>query len=313
VKTLFVFDYINSANWSSYFYEDLPRKYLKFRLNNSKYDLKWLDKVNIKRFLKKKKQNINQVCDFLDKSNVFFEKIIFVDACGYDVKPLKDMGCKVFGFLHGGSYEPFDIAYQSIKDEQEYFKLFDMLFVQTDHHYNLLRHYKNLKIEKVLYPLIDYWEKPAINKNKIYNICFAGRLSIDKGFDLLRNIENISILRQDNKNISKEKYLELLSQFDFCAVPSRKETLGIIPIECIKNGVIPLVPDMLCFKEVLGNNKDSWEAISHKWNECPYSLKKIYEDKFKIKNKQEIILSLNDSIETYTKNVGNYEKIIDSL
>lgn len=305
MKTLYVFRDITDANWTYYWWNKLKDKDM-FYLELEDYNLKWLS-VTPKSFLERS----NRIIERLMQKEVYqYDKFVFIDACGIDVTPLKKIGKKCIGFLHGGSYEPYDLMYKKIPNEEKLLRWFDMLFVQTDHHKKMLSIYKNIKVKKVVFDYLDYFIVPKFT-TKQRHYCFAGRLSEDKGYDLIKKRKWITVLRKSLENKSYSDYLRLLGESLYCLIPSRKETLGITAIEAVQNGTIPIVPRTLCFKEILGANKDVWNLISYDWTEELEIM--TSEKELVLLDYKYIINELYKSIIKYVERTEKYEKIIASI
>lgn len=184
------------------------------------------------------------------------DKYYITDINMVDISAIGDK--EVYGFTHGGAYEPHDIMYgdeKCIAMEKEMFSLYKTIYVATRHNYKLIKKaYPDLdNIKIVVFPYMDYNQTIQIHSKRGFN-CFAGALNDGKGYDIIKKMDimSIDVLRDEHENKSKQDYLNMLKHYRCITIPSRKETFGIAAIEAIFNGVIPLMPYSLSFIELFG-------------------------------------------------------------
>lgn len=170
---------------------------------------------------------------------------------------------KLVFILHG------DLThYQNILNEKSGF--IDYVFCVSN---SLMLHYSNVYKHikfSCVHPLtIDFPENITINSDKPLQILYAGRYVNLKGADLLNTLFKnllevskieISIYLPENGNdeilikdipkgvnvvygSSNESILERFENNDFLIFPSRSEGFGLVVIEGMKRGVVPIVLD----------------------------------------------------------------------
>ncbi len=91
--------------------------------------------------------------------------------------------------------------------------------------------------------------------NIVHSIVYGGRLSNDKGYDVIKKLRanGFDIYCTKEHNLSKAEYYGVLSSAGVVVVPSRHENFGIVPIEALGMfGVPVVVSDLPVFKETVG-------------------------------------------------------------
>jgi len=233
--------FYTETNWSAYFARRL---------------LKHVDTAIFQRLIGYDHNWIDELKEATPMTAPPSSEYIVTDICRMDITQLDG---DVYGFAHGGSYEPYDFDYGNAEAEAielENFPLYKKIFVATQWHKDLILakypHLTNVRV--TAFPYIDYSIPPTTEWIKSGDVCFTGRLSEDKGYDVVKGVPGIECLRLEEGNTSKDRYIEMLRRYRCSVFPARKETLGISVIECIQNGVIPVMVDGLCYPEIYGRS-----------------------------------------------------------
>jgi len=178
------------------------------------------------------------------------------------IKALLKKDIKISGYLHAGTYDPWDLTAQTGMTswakglEESWFQVCDKIFVATQFHKDLLISNRTVpedKVKVVGFPIdvqgltLQYGNIP-----KEPYIVFTGRKSIEKGYQkVLKLRENNNIIVSLDKQRTKNEYYDLLSKASGIIAPSEQETFGIGVVEGMCCGCIPIVPDKLSFKETV--------------------------------------------------------------
>ena len=199
---------------------------------------------------------------------------------------------KMFGIWHAGSYDESDIIARTFEEnnqtswardeERALFRLFDVNFVATVYHKNLIERtfgpIHNLAVvgfPMEYYPKLDsetFWLLAEENEEaatvhpaweqKKNKVIFPHRLSDEKRSDVFD--EMIPILERagiecvvaQRMNLTKEEYHKELRESKFVFSANEQETLGIGTFEAMAAGAIPMVPYDLSYVEIYGEYDD---------------------------------------------------------
>ncbi|SQC08426.1 group 1 glycosyl transferase [Clostridium perfringens] len=187
----------------------------------------------------------------------------------------------------------------------------------------VLKYIGNVKSAKVIYNGIenDYNIKRKNNKSNIIKFGFVGRITKQKGLDiLLENLEklNDSYLKKIHidiygdgselenlkeyvreKNLNNvifhgytNKPLEKIKTFDILIMPSRYEGVPLVMLEAMSMGVPISISNVGGVSEIINTGYDGWIINDNRWD---LFLKDIIDEKFDIES-----ISKN-SIEKYNK------------
>jgi glycosyltransferase involved in cell wall biosynthesis len=178
------------------------------------------------------------------------------------IKALINKDIKISGYLHAGTYDPWDLTTQTGMAswakglEESWFQVCDKIFVATQFHKDLLmstRTIPNDNVKVVGFPMdIQHLTSEYGNNTKEPYLVFTGRKSIEKGYQKVLKLQaNNNIIVSLDKYRTKDEYYNLLSKASGVIAPSEQETFGIGVVEGMCCGCIPIVPDRLSFKETV--------------------------------------------------------------
>lgn len=179
--------------------------------------------------------------------------VFFADVQSMPIDLFANGRRKLYGFLHGGPYEPFDpyaakpaVYHRAFRAKVD---CLDEIWVATHYHKMLVRTYLerdlDSKVKVVGFPCIAAglgWEIPFEKKE---GVIYVSRQSKDKGVDIARALD-IPTVRFDDR----WAYFKALAKAKYVLVPSRKDTFGLVASEAFQVGTIPLVPRGLCYPEL---------------------------------------------------------------
>jgi len=178
------------------------------------------------------------------------------------IKALIDKDIKISGYLHAGTYDPWDLTAQTGMAswakglEESWFQVCDKIFVATQFHKDLLTSTRIVpkSIVKVVgFPMdIQSLTSKYGNTTKEPYLVFTGRKSIEKGYQKVLKLQmSNNIIISLDKYRTKDEYYQLLSKASGIIAPSEQETFGIGVVEGMCCGCIPIVPNKLSFKETV--------------------------------------------------------------
>lgn len=196
---------------------------------------------------------------------------------------------KMFGIWHAGSYDESDIIARTFEEnnrtswardeERALFRLFDVNFVATVFHKNLIERafgpIHNLAV--VGFPMEYYrlmepfatairqlkrGERPFEDQKKPM-VVFPHRLSEEKNYQYLRDCRediwsqnSVELRFPQEENLTKDQYHEVLKESSAVVSANKQETLGIGTFEAVLMGAIPVVPDRLSYCEMYSDRYD---------------------------------------------------------
>ena len=166
---------------------------------------------------------------------------------------------KIVELWHAGTYDVWDLTYQKGLErigkslEEVWFDIADLVFVATRFHKELIlknRMVDESKIKVTGWPLdvFDLAKRTIPWSKRKYRLIFTGRLSIEKGVDVIEEVaEKYPIFITQKYDLKKERYYKELAFSRGVIAPSRQETFGYGVAEGMAMNVIPIVPDGLSF------------------------------------------------------------------
>lgn len=180
-----------------------------------------------------------------------------IDLLGIKAK----MAC----YLHAGTYHDYDyLTWMGLGKWAEGFeeslgKLFDIIFVATHFHRDLLitrRGFEPSKIKVVGMPYLEHCKRFQSDGNiQIRRAVFPSRLAPDKGLDVWEAVQKIDpqfewVTTYPKAKTSKNHFYHMLHTSLFAVSCSPMETFGIAMMEAVFAGCIPVVPANSAFKEL---------------------------------------------------------------
>lgn len=247
-------------------------------------------------------------------SNLFSENkitnddvFIFLDIWHPGVISLKYMltlggyKCKMYGYLHAGSYDKTDIL--GIKKVNEWadgfedsiFKCCEEVWVASNYHKSLVESKRVGNFVQVPFPY-DFSTLDKYKYQKKENIIvFPHRISPDKQPWMVKELEehfkDYKFIYSQELNLSKNKYYELLSKSKYIISTSLHENWGISVFEAIYLGSIPILPDRCSYSEMypgLDKYDSKYTLTKENFKENKENLvnfiKLLYSDNFKLIN-----------------------------
>lgn len=182
----------------------------------------------------------------------------------YFLKKLNNMNIKIVSVIHAGSYIPYDYTYLNgmeriCKDlEEVWLNMCDLIFVATNYHKEKILECRNVDEDKIkviglpcdveglsrMYRVNEY--------DRVRDFVYAGRLGIDKGYDMIKFVEshcNIDIYKTFEHKLDKSDYYMELANSKSIIQPSRLETFSYAVVEAMSLDLIPIVPDGIAFDD----------------------------------------------------------------
>ncbi len=171
----------------------------------------------------------------------------------------------ITGILHAGSWDPFDFTVRqgmrpwSHNLEQAWFQIYDLVFVATNYHKNLILQSHNVIPDKIVvtglpfYP--DEFTVPRENfKSDNDLVVFPHRLDPEKHPEIFDNIASkipaLNFSKTAEHFTTKSNYYDELARARIAISCADQETFGYAMLEATALGCIPLVPDKLSYKEL---------------------------------------------------------------
>jgi len=231
-----------------------------------------VDRVVVEKYFDYSESWIQDVQRSRKIENIGASEYLIMDVNRVDIG---DLDGDVYGFTHGGAYEPYDLEYKDsvcTEMEREFFPKYKRLFVATEHQRQMvLSAYPELNNVRVTaFPYIDYLKMSPCPPDKD-GCCYAGQLNAAKGYDKIELNPMVRPLRLETANTSRSEYVKMLGQHKSVVVPSRKETFGIVPVEAIQTYTVPLMPYRLSFPEIFGkaSEYEGWidNGVEEAWSE----------------------------------------------
>lgn len=211
---------------------------------------------------------------------------------------------KINMYWHAGTYDTTDLtAIRGVKGvnfEKGWFDIADKIFVGTNFHKKLLNLMRGVDLDKIYVtgePFdFDMGKDKFLYDSARENFIFGGRLSNDKGYDVIKKLraKGYNIYATMEHNLSKIDYLGALFKAKLTIVPSRHEMFGIVPIESVIMGTPVIASDIGAYKDYLPKSwlyedeedlQETLEDIKNEVNLARYSHSKIMQVKNKMKEK----------------------------
>lgn len=174
----------------------------------------------------------------------------------YKVRP------KIVEIWHAGTYDYWDLTSQvglgriGGKLEEVWFDIADLVFVATEFHKNLITENRivdksKIKVTGLPVAVEELAEKEVDWEKRKKRAVFTGRLSIEKGIDVVERIKNqkIPVFTTQKHSLSKERYYKELANSKVVFAPSKQETFGYGVVEGMALNVVPVVVDGLSFRD----------------------------------------------------------------
>lgn len=270
-----------SSQWLNWFEEFFIEKNLDYKIINPK---QLTDKIETGQFLDcyntnyYKSLQLSKVIKMLrDKKIKNTDTIFLMDGWFpgiemlFYIRDVSRINFKIAAILHAGTWDENDylsqkgLTYWAKDAESSWLKNYDVIFVATDYHRNLILskfpHIEKLenKIKVTGLPMkqsdviVGNFEKKPI-------VVFPHRLAIEKQPHLFDKLAqdfkkiypevNVSFVKSKNVCSSKKEYYELLNESMVSISFAKQETFGIAMCESVYNGCIPLVPNSLAYSEL---------------------------------------------------------------
>ena len=185
--------------------------------------------------------------------------VFFPDVQSMNIMAFDNGNHRLIGYVHGGPYEEHD-AYSSYP--ASYHRAFiaqldclDEIWVSTAYHRDLLyAAYGATYLDKISVVGIPVAEPSGIEPVPLEEkdgAIFVSRKSADKGYDVALEANKYTHIRMA-RFTSRSAYYTALAGARVAAVPSRKETFGLVAAEAFLCGTLPAIPEDLCYPELYG-------------------------------------------------------------
>jgi len=191
-----------------------------------------------------------------------------IEAIKYTAKFL-GIEIKITGVMHAGSWT--DTDYVATMEgwakwiEMGWFKMFDKVFVGSDFaKYQILNKGRCVENGKIIVTgtvwnskyIRNYLEEDLVPTQDRDNVVvFPHRLDDEKQpymFDYVsKKIDTATFIKAKEKKLSKVDYYKLLAKSKVMLAFSLQENFGQALFECIVYGVVPIVPNTLCYPEMV--------------------------------------------------------------
>lgn len=229
--------------------------------------------------------NINIETDIIFIPDIYYPGIETL----YFYKKLYNRNIKLVSVIHAGSYIPYDYTYirgmeRVCKElEEVWLNMCDLVFVATNYHKEKILECRNIdenKIKVIGLPsdINGLYNNYRIDFNKrSRDFIFAGRLGIDKGYDIINFVEkycNINIYKSYKYKLNKSEFYNEIANSKSIISPSRLETFGYAVVEAMSMDVIPIVPSGIAFDDY----------VPKKYRYDPYDLNEFIEKIQKVKD-----------------------------
>ena len=325
-----------TAQWYSYWKQEFSNYFNVIYIDGPKMS----DKIESGQFLDINKTNIWKAEQVKKVSTLFAEKkikdddiFIWMDFWHFGITAVKymiqlqKMNCKMYGYCHAGSYDPWDFIAQAGLDkwasynEVGWFRALDGSFVATHYHKQLICDRNEgvinpSKIHVVGFPMDWEAEIKSKLKHRRWNrprkqlIVFPHRIAPEKqpkSFDdLAIDFPKAEFVKTMEVTKTKKEYYNLMSDALAMFSNNKQETFGIGTVEALMMDVVPIVPNRLSYRELydsrfLYNNiKDAKYIIQ---NLLEFGIDKSLQLAMK-DNKNKIIKNSLSSIRKMSKIMG---------
>ncbi len=205
--------------------------------------------------------------DLKDGDVIFITDIEYpgMEAIEY-FKRFSGKDIKVVSVVHAATFDCWDLTYMAGlerygKDlEDIWFDMSDIVFTSTKFHDDLImrtRRVDKSKLKRTGLPVdVMGLKKKYKSNNKKWDIVFTGRLTIEKGWDILEYFRpvledeyGLKILVTHEHNFEKEEYYKEMGRSKVIFAPARQETFGYGMVEGMSMDLVPVVPDALGYTD----------------------------------------------------------------
>ena len=218
-----------------------------------------------------KASQLKSICYQIDQGRIkdgdifFFHDLWFpgIEMIAY-IRDALAIDLKICGIMHAGSYDQYDFLHRvgmtnwAFKLEQSWSRIFDLVFVATEFHKNLLCKKRQFDPDKVAITGLPIYPEFVASVPKRNIIVFPHRLDPEKQpcqfkslSKILQNkLSNWQFVMTSEVCSSKQDYYDLLNAATISVSFSEQETWGIAMIESVMCGCIPVVPNRLSYQEL---------------------------------------------------------------
>jgi glycosyltransferase involved in cell wall biosynthesis len=182
-----------------------------------------------------------------------------IEALQY-IKNLGGTCPKITGVLHAGTWDDNDFTVRSGMRpwghplEEAWFQIYDLIFVGTNYHRNLITNYHRVNPDKIIVTGLPFYTPEVRRVVKEDNvILFPHRLDPEKNLDeYCKAVAGLSVKSFRTAQVcqNKEQYYQLLSQGTIAVSTADQETFGYAMLEAESLGCIPIVPRKACYPEM---------------------------------------------------------------
>ncbi|HHX8512567.1 TPA: hypothetical protein ACVO12_004845, partial [Vibrio diabolicus] len=188
---------------------------------------------------------------------------IFIDSSFIDFRMIKKFypNCYLIGMINGGEFQDFGFSYHydeyqktlALEYERTLLSFLDKIILPSNFGLNqFINKHPSLKGKSIYkYLPLDLKElNNSVNLHSGNRICFSGRPTFEKGFDIIESLSMEDINIDNIGGQSKSNYYKELREFKYAVFPSREELFGYAVAEAILLGVIPIIPKALSYSEL---------------------------------------------------------------
>jgi len=173
---------------------------------------------------------------------------------------LGDYDCKIYGYLHAGSYDKTDILGIKGVDkwadgfEDSIFRCCEEVWVASDYHRRLVDSKRYGKFVQVPFPYDFSFLDEYKTDDKENIIVFPHRISPDKQPEIVKDLEqyfpDFSFRYTQEERLSKDDYYKLLAKSKYVISVSLHENWGISIFEAMYLGCVPILPSRCSYVEM---------------------------------------------------------------
>jgi len=264
-----------SANWARWYPKEFKDARVPFieimpaPLSDKIRDGAFLDVCGTNYF---KAMQIAELCkmaynkELTDNDVIFLGDVWFpgLEALAY-IRDCLKMKFKIVGCLFAGTYDPNDfltkngVGYWGKHQEEAWFRIIDKFFMATKDHCRMVRDTRDIDPKKLIvtgHPVYYAEDRNTIEKENI--VVFPHRLNEEKNPDMFTALKfvlqdiypNWEFLFTKKETTTKQEYFDLLERAKISVSYADQETYGFAMVESIAARCFPVVPDILCYKEM---------------------------------------------------------------
>ena len=254
-----------SVEWynelQSYMFLNGRRKDIRYMGDHSLHKVKHSEFLNYTEYCKYTMRAMSQTLTHIEDGDsvLFFDgETPGLEAFEF-VRKMEDKDITIKAVWLAGSHDETDLVslrhVQSENLERDWFAITDKIFVASEFHKNMIVEKRNVPPEKVVVtglPLAPI-KKLKPDYTKQYDVLYGGRLSNDKGYDIVNYLRSkgIQVYATKEHELSKAEYYTKLYESSVVIAPSLHENFGYVPLEALIRGTPVLVPDRGVFKETI--------------------------------------------------------------